>query len=156
MKNLIYFILIVATFSGCTKNEQKLFVDEISGSYNIASITFSKADLITDSITLTNVGEFVFENCKIQNEKESRGFCNGYYIFNNEPKFNFGYKLNNIEENLMRLQANNSPDRLSEDLSLLGLYSFVENLDNKIVIKSETSAKTISKIFKVRITLERK
>lgn len=155
MKNLFYLTLIIAIFYGCAKDEQKLFVNEISGSYNISSITFTKTDLITDSVTFTNAGEFVFENCKIQKIEESYGMCPGYYIFKNEPKFNFGYLLDKSNgEDVLQVQPKNSP--LPKDLFLLSTYSFSERTPKRLTLNSLSSVSSNSKFFKVRITLDRK
>ena len=157
MKKILYLILIVATFSGCTKNEQKLFVDEISGNYNISSITFSKSDLVTDSVTFTNAGEFVFENCKIQKKQESRGFCNGYYIFNNEPRFNFGFsKQFSVDDEILQLQANNSPNKLKDNLWLLGAYNFIEKTNESLIINSVSVVSSNGNFVKVKINLVKK
>ena len=155
MKNLVFTIIIIFTLSACSKSNQRKFVDEVSGNYNIASITFSKRDLITDSITFTNAGEFVFENCKIQKEQESSGICPGYYIFNNEPKFNFGYNLQKDNNgDILLIQPNNSP--VTKKLFLLNSYRFTERTNDKLVINSVSSVQSENNFFKVKITLVRK
>lgn len=157
-KNKILQVCIFGLFlslNACKKSDQRKFIEEISGSYNISSITLTKSDLVTDSVTLKNVGEFFFDNCKIDANK-SNGFCEGYYIFNNEAKFNFGYNLaNETDESSLRIQPNNSPVT-QQELNLLGSYRFTERTENKIILTSISSVIVNRNRVKVWITLTRK
>ncbi len=161
MKNLkILSVGVVGLFisiNACKKSEQRKFIEEISGAYTISSITLSKSDLITDSITLTSAGEFFFANCKIDANK-SRGFCEGYYIYNNEPKFNFGYTLaNETGEDRLLIQPNNSPTTIaSGELNVLGAYDFIEKSDNQLTLRSVSSISVNKTRAKVTMTLIKK
>ncbi|MBC7655423.1 MAG: hypothetical protein H7098_13235 [Oligoflexus sp.] len=154
MKKLLTLMMVICYLSSCKKSDQRKFIEEISGSYTISSITLTKSDLVTDSITFNNAGEFFFDNCKIDANK-SRGFCEGYYIFNNEPKFNFGYNLTNESgETSLRIQLNNSPTT-QQELNLLGIFSFVESVENKLILNSISSVSINNTKVKVRLTLTR-
>ena len=155
MKKLIYLILIVATFSGCTKDNQNLFIDEISGDYNISSLTISKPDLVTDSITLFNAGEFVFEKCKIKEKEESQGFCPGYYVINNEPRFNFNYNMiKRSNSKMLQIQPTNSP--IVNDIIVFNSYTFEEKTESRLVLKAIAAVGLQGKLYKIKMTLERK
>ncbi|MXV51087.1 hypothetical protein GS399_08905 [Pedobacter sp. HMF7647] len=154
MKFKITFLILTAAILGCEKNEQKEFVEEINGNYYIASITLSKSDLTTDSITLTNVGEFVFDGCPIQKNK-SKGFCPGYYIFNGEPKVKFGYnQADELTPYGLRIQPNNTI--VITGLNLLSVYNFERSSANQIKLSTNQLVTNKQARIAVKMILSKK
>jgi hypothetical protein len=157
MKNLNKILLIVFSFfmiSSCKKSNQKAIIEEISGNYSIQTITITKTDLITDSISFQNSGNFYFENCKIDANK-SRGFCDGYYSFMNEDTFNFGYNISTeTGETSLIIQPNNSP--ITTGLNLLGSFEFIEKSNNKLILNSLSKIKYGNSTVKARFILIKK
>ena len=157
MKNLIYLTLVIFIFSGCEKNEQQKLVDFIDGSYKIESITISKSDLVTDSITLINAGEFVFENCRRQNENTQNRFCPGSYVYNNDLKINFDYFLEDSFN--IQLKQNNLSSISNQTLLLFGNYrigTFTNTSITLTSLKFDDTVNSKKNNFKVIIQLVRK
>lgn len=156
MKKTIYLILILASFSSCSKDEgQNLFIDEISGAYNITSLTITKPDLITDSITLINAGEFVFEDCNIKKKKGQQIFCPGYYILNNEPKFNFKYnKIVRFNEEFLQIASSDSP--IVNDFIVFNSYILEERTERRLALKAIAAVGLQGRLYKIKMILERK
>ena len=157
MKKLIYLTLVLFIFSGCEKNEQQKLVDFIDGSYKIESITISKSDLVTDSITLINAGEFVFENCKRQSENTQNRFCPGCYVYNNESKINFDYFLEDSFN--IQLKQNNLSLISNQTLLLFGNYrigTFTNTSITLTSLKFDDTANLKKNNFKVIIQLVKK